>query len=208
MDHNALVAANRCSVMRGRFKTGLALLLALAVVATATDSLAQRKKRERERERPAPSQPVDKRDRVVNATGTPFHGRPFWLAMAQCGGIYFRLSTLYEEAAIQVRAAKPDPKLAAQSLAKAAQERKRATAFFVAAEGFLMADRGMAKEEAILTYDPRAWEAGERLKSIEAAVQAARACPALYRACTQSFGKLCPEASAVAALRFSWPPGG
>lgn len=177
----------------GRKSTALLIGCLLALVASHADAQSKKRVRERAKEQPPEAQPADKRDTVVNAPGTPFHGRAFWQALGQCGGVYFRLGTLYEEASIQaqIRAAKPNPKTGADFLARAAAARRTATLFFVGAEGFLVADRGMTKEDAILTYDARAAEAGDRLKSIDAALQAARACPSLYQTCHAAHGKIC-----------------
>src|SRR5690242_8146214 len=42
------------------------------------------------RERAAPEAPPDKRDTVIAAPGSPYHGRAYWVALAQCGGVYFK----------------------------------------------------------------------------------------------------------------------
>ena len=62
--------------------------------------------------------PVDKRDSVVAAPG-PFNGHPYWLALAQCGGIYFKLNVLYTDAAVHARVVKPDPRANAEYHQKA-----------------------------------------------------------------------------------------
>lgn len=175
-------------------KAAFALLAMLAMSIGIAEAQTKKRTREREKDRPPAAQPADKRDRMVNAAGTPFHGRAYWLALSQCGGIYFRLGTLYEEAAIQaqIRAGKQNPKIGSDFLSRAAAARKTATSFFVGAENFLMADRSLSKEDAILTYDPRAAEAGDRLKSVDAALQAAQPCPALYQTCHSEFVKICP----------------
>lgn len=179
---------------------GMAWLVGLFILGgTVSDAQTKKRTREREKDRPAPAQPVDKRDTVVNAAGTPFHGRAYWQALGQCGGVYFRLGTLYEEASIQaqIRVGKQNPKSGSDFLARAAAARKTATSFFVGAEKFLVADRGVAKEDAILTYDARAAEAGDRLKSVDAALQAARPCPALYQTCHSEFAKMCADVLAA-----------
>lgn len=183
---------------------GWMMIVATALVAQAAVSDAHgqsRRKKERDREQPAPAMPADKRDSLVAAPGTPYHGRAYWLALAQCGGIYFRLNTLYSEAAIQTKVVKPDAAASARYTKEADGASKTATAYFVSAERFLTSDRGLSKEEAILTYDPRASEAGDRLKTVEAALQAARACPALYRACHAAFPKTCPEGIGAVASK-------
>jgi len=168
-----------------------AAVLALAALVVSTTADAQRR-RERERERPAPPAAADKRDRLVTSSGS-FNGRPYWQAMAQCGGIYFKINTLYSTAAIQAKVVKPDPAAHAQFNKKSDAARRSATAFFEAAERFLIADRGVAREEAIMTYDARATEEGDRYKTVEAAEQATKQCPALYQACRDTVPKICSE---------------
>jgi hypothetical protein len=67
------------------------------------------------------------------------------------------------------------------------------TVFYDAAERFLMADRGVERTEAVLTYNEPSQAAGARLKSIDAALEAAKACPALYAACQSTHPKACSE---------------
>ena len=89
-------------------------VLLVTILAAATGAEAQtHHRRERgssssESDRPAPAVPVDKRDSVVTAPG-PYMGRPYWLALAQCGGIYFKLNVLYTDIAVHARVVKPDP---------------------------------------------------------------------------------------------------
>jgi hypothetical protein len=86
-------------------------LLAVTLIAGATSTLAQRprhKPAHKPAEAAAPPISIDKRDSVVMAAG-PFDGRPYWLALAQCGGIYFKLNVLYTDAAVHARVVKPDP---------------------------------------------------------------------------------------------------
>ena len=45
----------------------------------------------------------------VTAPGTAFNGHAWWQAAAQCGGIYFKLGTVYSDAAIRAKVIKPDP---------------------------------------------------------------------------------------------------
>ena len=59
---------------------------------------------------PVPAAPLDKRDSVVAAPGA-FNGKPYWLALAQCGGTYFKLNVFYTDIATRARV-KPDPKTA------------------------------------------------------------------------------------------------
>jgi len=180
-------------------KVGALALAALVVVASAAD--AQRShRRERERERPAQPAPPDRRDRLVSIAGNPFNGRPYWQAMAQCGGIYFKLNSLYSTAAIQAKVVKPDPTANALFSKKSDAARRTATSFFEAAERFLVVDRGLAREDAIMTYDARASEEGERHKTIDAAEQATKGCPSLYQACRAAEPKICNDPALSAAL--------
>jgi len=82
----------------------IAVTATLAIaVATLSAADAARRLKKQEDAAPAPA-PGDKRDRVVTAAGT-FNGKTYWQAAAQCGGIYFRLNTLYSEAAISAKVA-------------------------------------------------------------------------------------------------------
>jgi hypothetical protein len=168
------------------------VLVALALLAGAADAEGKRK-REREREKAPPPAPPDRRDRLVSAPGTPFNGKPYWQSLAQCGGIYFKLNNLYALAAIQAKVVKPDPAANAQFIKKSDAARRTATRFFEAAERFLVADRGVAREDAIITYDGRATEEGDRHKTVEAAEQATKPCPPLYQVCRDAFAKICSE---------------
>ncbi len=150
-------------------------------------------KRIRRQVEPAPPPvSIDKRDSVVAVAG-PFHGRPYWLALAQCGGIYFKLNTLYTDAAVRARVIKPDPKANTEFTKKLNEAIKTATTYFDGAEHVLMNDRGIERADAVLTYDGQSRAAGERLQSIDAALAAARGCPALYQACRQAHPKQCSE---------------
>jgi hypothetical protein len=167
-------------------------VLALIIAATAQAQTTSRK-RERARSEPAvPAVPVDKRDSVVAAPG-PFNGRPYWMALAQCGGIYFRLNVLYTDAAVHARVVKPDPKANAEFTKQLGEAIKIATTYFNGAERFLMTDRGIERADAVLTYDGQSRAAGERVKSIEAALAAAKPCPALYQVCQAEHAKQCAE---------------
>lgn len=172
------------------------VLLVLAAAAVATSAQAQHRRRpEREHgqvERPAPAVPVDKRDRVVTAAG-PYAGRPYWLALAQCGGIYFKLNELFTDVAVHARAVKPDPKINTEYTRKLNEAIDTATAFFDGADHFLMADRGIERDDAVLIYDEQSLAVGNRVKTIDDALGAARACPALYAACEQAYPKTCSE---------------
>jgi len=170
-------------------------VLALAVMTGATNALAQttrHKAAPKPSEQAAPPVPIDKRDSVVTAPG-PFTGRPYWLALAQCGGIYFKLNVLYTDAAVHARVVKPDPRANAEFTKKLTEAINIATTYFDSAEHFLMAQRGIERAEAVLTYDGQSRAAGERLKTIEAALAAAKDCPALYQACREAFSKQCSE---------------
>jgi hypothetical protein len=178
-------------------KIVIVTLLALLVVTSA--DAQSRRKRERA-PAPAPAAPPDRRDRLVAAPGTPFNGRPYWLALAQCGGIYFKLDNLYTLAAIQAKVGKPDPAANTRFSKMSDAARRNATAFYDAAERFLVADRGIAREDAMLMYDNRGNEEGERHKAIEAATKAVQPCPALYQTCRDAFPKICSEPELSAGL--------
>jgi hypothetical protein len=172
------------------------LLLALSSFADAQSKQRRGKKQPKQQEQavPAPA-PVDRRDRVVSAPGTPFNGRAYWQAAAQCGGTYFKLGTLHSEAAVRAKVVRPDP-AAFRSLTKDMGAANRsATAFFEAAERFLIADRKLSREDAVLTYDSVAGASGDRVKTVDAAAQAARPCPELYLVCHGAYPQVCPERS-------------
>jgi hypothetical protein len=172
-----------------------AACIAIALmVATGADAQTHRKRGPREVDRPPPAAALDKRDSIVAAGAAgAFSGRPYWLALAECGGIYFKLNTLYTDAAVHARVVKPDPKADAEYTRKLGEAIKIATAYFDAAERFLMTDRGVERIDAVLTYDGQSHAAGERLKTIDAALAAAKACPLLYQACREAYPKTCSE---------------
>src|SRR6266568_164898 len=154
---------------------GRVVLVMIAVLLAVNANAQTRHRRERqpkETERPAPVLSIDKRDTAVTLPGA-FNGRPYWLALAQCGGAYFKLNVLYTAIAVQARAVKPDPKLNTEYTRKLNDAIKTATAFFSGAERFLMTDRGIER--------------------IDAALNAAKACPALYQACQEAHAKACSE---------------
>jgi hypothetical protein len=152
-------------------------------------------RRTREKEAPPPSpQTIDKRDRIVTAPATIFHRRPYWQVLGQCGGGYFKLNTLYADAAAHAQVVKRDANAAKALTQSGESARRTASAFLNAAERVLMEDRKIGRAEAVLTYDPAASEAGDRLKSVEAARDAVKSCPALYRACHSDLPKICDEA--------------
>ena len=169
-----------------------AALLGLALMAASPADAQSRRAREPERPAPALTVPADKRDSVAVAPG-PFNGRPYWLALAQCGGIYFQLNILYTDVAVHARAVKPDPKANTEDTRKLKEAIKTATAYFNGAERFLMSDRGIERVDAVLIYDAQSRAAGERLKTIDAALAAAQFCPALYQACQAAYPKACSE---------------
>jgi hypothetical protein len=168
-------------------------LIALAFAA-ATGAHAQRYRRRepREVEHAPPPVSVDKRDSVVAAPGE-FHGKPYWLAMAQCGGLYFKLNVLYTDAAVRARVIKPDPHANAEYTRKLNEAIRVATTYFDSAENFLRNDRALDRDNAILTYDGQSRAAGDRIKTIDAALAAVAACPALYQACQAAYPKNCSE---------------
>jgi hypothetical protein len=178
--------------MPGIFAKAALLTIAL-IAATSADGQTRRKREPREVERPPPAAPVDKRDSVVTAVGG-FAGRPYWLAVAQCGGIYFKLNLFYADAAAHARVVKPDPRATAEYTKNLTEAIKTATTYFDAAERFLMTDRGIERTDAVLTYDPQSRAAGDRLKTVDAALAAAQVCPVLYQACQQAYPKACSEA--------------
>src|SRR5262249_60537359 len=92
-----------------RIKT-VAFIAAVALVMTAADAQSARKRERAPAEAPPPpAAPPDKRDRLVAAPGTPFSGRPYWQALAQCGGVYFQAKSLHSSAALPAQGGKPRP---------------------------------------------------------------------------------------------------
>jgi hypothetical protein len=173
--------------------TGALATIALVLAGSADAQTSHRQQREpKEVEHPAPAVPIDKRDSVVTAAGA-FTGRPYWLALAQCGGIYFKLNLLYTDIAVHARSVKPDPKLNAEFTKKLNEAIKTATVYFDGAEHFLMTDRGLERVDAVLVYDDQSRAAGDRFKTIDAALTAAQACPALYQVCQEAYSKACSE---------------
>jgi hypothetical protein len=181
--------------MRLRCAVAFTAALAIAVAALSTAQAARRPKKQDEAA-PAAT-PADKRDRLVGAPGLPSNGRAYWIAAAQCGGIYFKLYTLYSEAAISAKVIKPDPAGYTRFTKEADTADAVATTFFDVSERFLVADRKLSREDAVVTYDAVAQTAGDRLKSVEAALQAAKSCPELYRACRGAFPQVCNDATAL-----------
>ena len=167
--------------------------IALIALTTAAAAQSKRSKKPKQPEAAAPSVPADKRDRVVNAPGTPFNGRAYWQASAQCGGIYFKLGTIHSEAAVRAKVIRPDPAAYAAFNKSTAIANRAATMFFEAAERFLVADRKLAREDAVLTYDPVASASGDRVKTAEAAATAAAPCAEFYVACHGAYPQVCNE---------------
>jgi len=171
----------------------IAAAAVIVVLATAAQAQIPRQKQDQKHPEPAaPAVPIDKRDRLVVFPGA-FNGHPYWLALAQCGGIYFKLNVLYTDIAVHARVVKPDPKTNAEYTKKLTDAIKTATIYFNGAEHFLMADRGLERLDAVLTYDGQSRGAGDRLRTIDAALAAAKSCPALYQACQNAFAKECNE---------------
>jgi hypothetical protein len=177
-------------------RSGFSLVLLAVTIALPPPAEAAPRPKKTEQPAPAPI-PGDKRDRTVTAPGSPFNGRSYWQAAAQCGGIYFKLNTVYSEAAITAKVIKPDPPAFTRLSKDAEGAAATATAFFDVSERFLAADRKLARDEAVMTYDPVASSAGERLKSAEAALQAAKPCAELYRTCRSAFPQICNDAAAL-----------
>ena len=178
-------------------------LLGATVLATAGSAQAQsRRHRERapsaETDRPAPAVPADKRDSTVAAPGA-FNGKPYWLVLAQCGGIYFKLNVLYTDVAVHARVTKPDPTLNNEVSRKLNEAIRLTTIYYTAAERFLMADRGIERTDAVLVYYEQARAAGDKIKGSDTAAailagQAAeKVCPVLYQACQAAYPKACSD---------------
>ncbi len=177
--------------MRGNFARYV--LFAVAFIA-ATNAFGQTRHRRAPAEEEAPPPPFagDKRDAMVPAPGA-FSGRPYWVALAECGGTYFKLNALYTDAAVHARVVNPDPHANAEYTRKLNEAIRIATTYFDAAERFLAADRGLDRNNAVLTYDGQSRAAGDRIKTIEAGLAAAKACPTLYQVCEQTYPKACSE---------------
>jgi hypothetical protein len=162
------------------------------VVATSAAAQTRHRRAPTEEEPAVPPIVGDKRDAMVPAPGA-FSGRPYWLALVECGGTYFKLNSLYADAAVRARVVNPDPHANAEFTRKLNEAIRIATTYFDAAERFLAADRGLDRNNAVLTYDGQSRAAGDRVKTIEAGLAAAKACPALYQACEQAYSKACSE---------------
>jgi hypothetical protein len=190
-------------------KTAGALTAALlvAVLVAAGSAQAQTHRRHErlspETEKPVPAIAPDKRDSIVAAPG-PDKGKPYWLALAQCGGIYFKLNVLYTNIAVHARVTKPDPTLNNEVTKKLNDAIRTATTYYTAAERFLMNDRGIERTDAVLIYNDQARAAGDRFKAtsdetsavntaIGAALAAAKICPVLYQSCQAAYPKACSD---------------
>jgi hypothetical protein len=177
--------------MPGNFARSVLFIVAFIV---GTSAFGQTRHRHAPAEEEAPPPPFagDKRDAMVPASGA-FGGRPYWLALAECGGTYFKLNSLYTDAAVHARVVNPDPHANAEYTRKLNDAIRIATTYFDATERFLAADRGLDRDNAVLTYDGQSRAAGDRVKTIEAGLAAVKACPALYQACEQAYPKACSE---------------
>jgi hypothetical protein len=176
-------------------KTILFVMALLAATSVYAQTRHHREREPKETEHPAPTVSVDKRDTVVQTSGA-FSGHPYWLALAQCGGIYFKLNVLYTAVAVHARAVNPDPKVNTEYTEKLNDAIKTATAFFSGAEHFLMTDRNIERTDAVLIYDEQSRAAADRIKSVDAGLSAAKACPPLYQACQKAYAKVCTESLA------------
>jgi hypothetical protein len=170
--------------------TAATLAVALFVATTADAQPINRRPREQPERAPAAA---GKYDSMVAAPGNSFDGKPYWQALGQCGGIYFKLSTLYTDIAVHARAVKPDHKINAEYTKKLNDASRVATVHYVAAERFLTVERRLGRAEAIMTYDAKAREAGSRVSTIEMGIAAAKPCPELYQVCHQAHPKMCTE---------------
>jgi len=180
-----------CNCTMPEMVTKAALLALVLVVATNADAQTQRKHAAPEAEG-IPPPPIDKRDSMVTGAGVS-SGRPYWAALAQCGGIYFKLNTFYTDAAVHARVVKPDPRANDEYTRKLNEAIRAATIFFDGAERFLMTDRNIERADAVIIYDGQSRAASERLKTIDAALAAAKSCPGLYQACQAAYSKQCNE---------------
>jgi hypothetical protein len=184
--------------LRGRHAVAGAATALLVLSSFAGAEPARRQKKQNQnQEQAAPATVVDKRDRAVVAPGSPFNGKAYWQAAAQCGGIYFKLGNVYSDQAVRAKVTKPDPAAYAAFTRQADEASKTATVFFTAAERFLIADRKLGRDEAVMTYDPLASQNGDRLKTAEAAVQAAQPCAELYKTCRGAFPQVCNDSAAL-----------
>jgi len=187
-------------LMSGVIAKAAVVAVAVVVAATAAHAQTTRYKREQKRapEAAPPALPIDRRDAVVAAPGA-FNGHPYWMALAECGGIYFKLNVFYTDVAVHARVVKPDPKANAEYTKRLNEAIRTATTYFNGAERFLMTDRGIERADAVLTYDGQSRAAGDRFKTVEAALGGVKACPPLYQACREAYPKQCSERLAPAS---------
>jgi hypothetical protein len=176
-------------MLRNLTKAALVAVMALLAV-TSADAQRHHRRTHREVERAPPPPSIDRRDTLVAAPGA-FAGKPYWLALAQCGGSYFKLNTLYTDAAVHARVVHPDPHANALFTKNLQEAISLATSFYNAAGKFLETDRGLDRDNAVLTYDGPARAAGDRIKAIDAGLAAVKACPTLYEACQAAYPKAC-----------------
>jgi hypothetical protein len=183
----------RFPAMSRVFAKTAAVTLVLALAATSVQAQSRYRREQRKPAEPAaPTISTDKRDSLVAAPG-PYNGKPYWLALAECGGIYFKLNALYTDVAVHARVVKPDPRINAEFSKKITEAIKTATTFYNGSERFLIADRGIDRTDAMITYDGPSRMAADRIKAIDAGETAAQSCPTLYQACRQAFSKQCTE---------------
>jgi hypothetical protein len=190
-------------------KTTLVLKAALLAAALAAAGSAQAQTHRRhehlspETEKLAAPVVPDRRDTIVTAPGAD-KGKPYWLALAQCGGIYFKLNVLYTDIAVRARVIKPDPTLNNEVTKKLNDAIRTTTTYYAAAERFLMNDRGIERTDAVLVYNDQARAAGDRFKSasddtgavngaIDQALAATKSCPVLYQSCQAAHPKACSD---------------
>jgi len=113
------------------------------------------------------------------STGKPIGRRP-----RNAGGIYFKLGNVYSDAAVRAKVTKPDPAAYVaftKQADEASQDRDRVLHGSRAFSSSPTASSGATRR--VMTYDPLATQNGDRLKSAEAAIQAAQPCAELYKSC-------------------------
>ena len=181
-------------IMPGILAKAVLLTVALIVVTSANaQTRRHRAPKEVERATPAPPVPVDKRDSYGAAAGRIQRQAVLAGAGANAAAPILSSISSYADAAAHARVIKPDPKATADYTKELKEAIKTATVYFDATERFLMNDRGIERVDAVLTYDPQSRAAGDRLKTVDAALAAAQACPALYHACQGAYPKVCSE---------------
>ena len=157
----------------------------------------QTARRMRKQDEAAPATPADKRDRAVVAPGTPFNGQSLLAGRRAMRRHLFQA----RHSLFGLRGPREGDQAGSRRLRaftkEADEASKTATVFFTAAERFLIADRKLARDEAVLTYDPLATQNGDRLKTVEAALQAAKPCAELYKICRGAFPQVCNDSAAL-----------